>query len=122
MKLFNSLQDGCDTHPHPTSLPQKNCDMDPRRGGTALREIKRFTNKALGTCKRPTRVGRIALGGDDAQTRLGAHSSGHNVTFSPRNPSDEQETAVGGVHTPIQADVWEEQVAIKDHGWGRSRG
>ena len=35
------------------------------------------------------------------------------------SPSDEQETAVGEVHTPIQADKWEEQAAIQDQRWGK---
>ena len=47
---------------------------------------------------------------------LGALFCPHRDLFS-ENPSDEQETAVGEVHTPIQADGWEEQVAIQDHGW-----
>ena len=47
---------------------------------------------------------------------MGALFWPHRDIFS-ENPSDEQETAVGEVHTPIQADGWEEQVAIQDHGW-----
>ena len=35
------------------------------------------------------------------------------------SPPDEQEIAVGEVRPPIQADGWEEQVAIQHHGWGK---
>ena len=53
----------------PLFFATENCDMDPRRGGPHCGRLRGLPT--LGTCKRPTRIGRIALGDDDAQARLG---------------------------------------------------